>query len=247
MRKNHLNGKEKITKKRIIGFLGAIALVWAIGLFSDPALAALSFGGLVGWYSPNFGEINDYLTHRNTIWDTDWKFEEGMMYGAAVEYEITPNFKLRGEWNGFNAETSDSDGVGWMGYHAEYKLNLNAYTLSGIYTVSPKEALSPYIGIGLGQFMTKFRWDETRSIRGTPVDTSTGSETEGPIGFQALIGIEFGTETLLLWGEARYISAKVEMEDFESLGWVSLLDGRVSGTTIDLGGLFLNVGAIIRF
>lgn len=94
-------------KKKIIGFLGAVALVWAIGLFSDPALAALSFGGLVGWYSPNFGEVNSYLAHRNTIWDTDWKFEEGIMYGAAVEYEITPNFKLRGEWNSFNAETSD--------------------------------------------------------------------------------------------------------------------------------------------
>ena len=234
-------------KKKTVSFLGAGALVLVFSLFSGSVEAALNFGGLVGWYSPNFGEVNDYLDHRNTIWDTDWKFEGGMMYGAAVEYQITPNFKLRGEWNGFNGETSDSDGVGWMGYEAEYKLNVNAYTLSGIYTISPEKPVSPYIGASVGQFVTKFQWEEIRSIRGTPESTSAGSETEGPIGFQILMGIEHHTEKFLLRGETRYISAQVEIEDFESLGWVSLLDGRVSGTTIDLGGLLLNVGAIIRF
>ena len=103
-----------------------------------------SDGGL-GWYSPNFGEVNDYLDDIYTDW-TDLKFEEGMMYGAAVEYEITPNSKLRGEQNGFNAETSDSDGVGWMAYEAEYKLNVNAYTLSGIYTMTlPKSHYLPIL------------------------------------------------------------------------------------------------------
>ena len=68
------------------------------------------------------------------------------MYGAAVEYEITPNSKLRGEWNSFNAETSDSDGVGWRAYEAEYKLNVNAYTLSGIYTMTlPKSHYLPIL------------------------------------------------------------------------------------------------------
>ena len=202
---------------------------------------AWNLGGLVGWHSPNFGEVNDYLAHRNTIWDTDLEFEGGVMYGAAVEYEFTPNFKLRGEWNGFNSETSDSVDYVLEWYDAEYKLNVNAYTLSGIYTMSPEKSLSPYVGAGVGQFMTRFQRLETALLEGTPLLTSSGSETEGPFGFQVLMGIEFGTGILLLRGEARYISAQVKMEDFESY------DGSVSSTTIDLGGLFLNVGAIIRF
>lgn len=202
---------------------------------------ALNLGVLVGWYSPNFGEVNDYLDDVNDDWDTDLEFEGGMMYGAAVEYEFTPNFKLRGEWNAFKAETSDRVDYFSEWYEAEYKLNVSSYTLSGIYTISPEKPLSPYIGAGVGQFITRFQWSETASLEGSPLLASSGSETERPFGFQVLIGIEFGTGILLLRGEARYISAQVKMEDFESY------DDLVSGTTIDLGGLFLNVGAIIRF
>ncbi len=101
------------------------------------------------------------------------------------------------------------------------------------------------MGAGLGQFMTKFQWDETISIRGTPVWFTAGSEIEGPIGFQVLAGIRLGTGRVLLQGEAQYIFAKVRMEDFWS---VREYDGRrVDRITIDLSGLFLNVGAIIRF
>ncbi|MFQ5821776.1 MAG: hypothetical protein ACE5I5_17455 [Candidatus Heimdallarchaeota archaeon] len=229
-------------KMKIASFLGVGTLVLAFSLLSGSAQAALNFGGLVGWYNPNFGKVNDYLDSSvPPEWGIDLEFEGGMMYGAAVEYEITPNFKLRGEWNGFNAETSDSDGGGMFGYSAEYKLNVNAYTLSGIYTVSPAKPVSPYIGAGVGQFMTKFQWEEIELYTGTPWLTSTGSETEGPIGFQVLTGVRFDTGTLFLYGEAQYISAKVEMENFQSY------DGSVSGITIDLGGFFLNVGATIRF
>lgn len=229
-------------KKKMVGFLGAGALVLVFGLFSDSAQAELNFGGLVGWYNPNFSELNDYLdSSAPPEWGIDLEFEGGMMYGVAVEYEITPNFKLRGEWNSFNADTSDSDGGGNFGYSAEYKLNVNAYTLSGIYTMSPARPVFPYIGAGVGQIMTKFQWGEIELYAGTPWLTSTGSETEGPIGFQVLTGVGFNTGTLLLWGEARYIFAKVEMENFQSH------DGSVSGITIDLSGLFLNVGTIIRF
>ncbi len=202
---------------------------------------ALNLGGLVGWYSPNFGKVNDYLDGLNTTWFTGLEFEGGMMYGAALEYEFTPNFRLRGEWNGFNAKTSDRVHSFRGRYEAEYKLNVSPYTLSGIYTVVPEEPLSGYIGAGVGQFTTKFQWSETASEEGSPLLSSFGSETEGPLGFQLLMGFEFGTGMFLLRGECRYVSAKVKMKEFESY------DGSVSGTTIDLGGLFLNVGAIIRF
>jgi opacity protein-like surface antigen len=168
-----------------------------------------------------------------------------MAYGAGVEYEITPNFRLRGEWAGFNTDTSDSVSYfGWGSYEGEFKLAVNAYTLSGIYRMSPEESLSPYIGAGIGQFKAKLEQGESGSL---PPLTWVSvypppSETGEAIGFQALMGIEFGTEKFLLRGEARYISAEVEIEDF----WGGY-DSLVSDTKVDLGGLFLNVGAIIRF
>ena len=229
-------------KKKLVVSLGTGALVLVFGLLLSSAQAALSFGGLVGRYNPNFSELNDYLdSSAPPEWGIDLEFEGRVMNGAAVEYEITPNFRLRGEWNSFNAGTSDSNGGGMFGYRAEYKLNVNAYTFSGIYTMSPAKPISPYIGAGVGQFMTKFQWEEIEFYTGTPWLTSTGSETEGPIGFQVLSGVGFQTGTLLLWGEARYISAEVEMKNFQSH------DGSVSGITIDLSGLFLNVGTVIRF
>jgi len=71
--------------------------------------------------------------------------------------------------------------------------------------------------------------------------------TDEQFGFQILMGIEHHTEKFLLRGEARYISAQVEIEDFESLEWIPELDVYVRGTTIDLDGLFLNIGATIKF
>ena len=58
-------------KKKIVGLLGTGLLVCAFSLLSDPAQAALNFGGLVGWYSPNLGEAKDYLDIVNPFWDAD--------------------------------------------------------------------------------------------------------------------------------------------------------------------------------
>ena len=58
------------------------------------------------------------------------------------------------------------------------------------------------------------------------------------------MGIEFGTEKFLLWGEARHIYAKVEMEDFESLEWIPELDAHVSGTTMDLGKIRVSISRV---
>ncbi len=229
-------------KKKLVGFLGTGALVLVFGLLLGSAQAAFNFGGLVGWYNPNFSELNDYLDSSvSPHWGIDLEFEGRVMYGVAVEYEITPNFKLRGEWNSFNADTSDRGGRGHFGYSAEYKLNVNAYTLSGIYTMSPARPVFIYVGAGVGEIMTKFQWEEIELYTGSPWLASTGSETEGLMGFQVLSGVGFQTGALLLWGEARYVSAQVEMKNFQSH------DGSVSGITIDLSGLFLNVGTIIRF
>ncbi len=205
----------------------------------------LNFGGLVGRYSPNFGELKDYLDVASDFWEADLSFGEKTMYGLTVEYEIIPNFKVRGEWNGFNTQISVKDGHGWTGYRAKYELNLNSYTVSGIHMVTSEKPVSWYIGAGLGQFRTNFQWDEVISIRGSPVWSSTGKETERPIGFQVLAGIRLGTGAVFLQGEARYLFAQVRMEDFQS---VREYDGRrIEAITIDLSGLVLTVRAVVRF
>jgi hypothetical protein len=240
-------------KRKLIGLLGAGALVLVLGLFSGSAQAELKFGGLVGWYSPNFGEINDYLDWENDFWGTDLQFEGGMAYGAALEYGITPNFRLRGEWNGFKSETSETIEIDPGELNWEYKLNVNTYLLSVVYMGSPGQSVSPYMGVGVGQFMTKFQWEyplvylmpvvtpgqgeETAILpQSNGPSTYSGSETQGPIGFQVFVGIEAGTRAFSFRGEARYISAEAEMNEFP--------EGDIS---IDLSGLFLNVAAVIGF
>jgi len=197
----------------IVIFLVALGLS-AFALQNEPkGFQRLNFEGLVGRYNPNFGELKDYLIVANDFWEANLSFGEKIMYGLTAEYEITPNFKVRGEWNGFNTQISVKDGHGWTGYKAEYELNLNSYTVSGIHMVTSEKLVSWYIGAGLGQFRTNFQWDEVISIRGSPVWSSTGGETERSIGFQTLAGIKVGTGTVFLQGEARYIFAEVRTED----------------------------------
>ena len=201
----------------------------------------LSFGGLIGRYR-NFGELKDYLVLSSTFWRADLGFEGEEMRGLIVEYAITRNFKLRGEWSTSNTQINVKDGKGWTGYKAEYDLNVNAYIVSGIYTFTPEKALSYYIGAGLGQFKTNFQWDEIISIRASPRWWSRGEEIERPILFQILTGFRLGTGPVTLQVEV-HILPKVRMEDFRS---VREYDGqRIEGITIDLSGMW-SVGLVVR-
>lgn len=230
-------------KKKIIALLGVGLLVCFFSLFSDSAQAALNLGGLVGWYHSSFGEVNDYLDDVNEYWGTNLEFRGGLMYGITVDYEIIPNFKLRGRWSSFVTETSDNgQRTADFRYEADYKLSVNVLTLSGVYAMPRKEAASPYVGVGVSQFATKFQWSEAGLLNGAPFLTSFGSETEGSVGFEVLAGIEYDTGRFLLRGEASYVSAEAEMEDFESARRGAAL---VTRTTIDLSGLFLSLGVVI--
>lgn len=232
--------------KKGLSLVLVLVLILSVGAFAfqnEPdGFRRLSFGGLIGQYTPSFGELKDYLNLSSDFWEADLDFEGGEVRGLIVEYAITRNFKLRGEWSTLNTQISVKDGYGWTGYKAKYNLNVNASTVSGIHTITPEKALSYYIGAGLGQFMTKFQWDETISIRASPVWWSRGEETERPILFQILAGFRLGTGPVILQGEV-YILPKVRMEDFRS---VREYDGqRIEGITIDLSGMW-SVGAVVR-
>jgi len=232
--------------KKGLSLVLVLLLTLSVGAFAfqnEPdGFSRLSFGGLIGRYTPSFGELKDYLNLSSDFWEADLDFEGGEVRGLIVEYAITRNFKLRGEWSTLNTQISVKDGYGWTAYKAKYNLNVNASTVSGIHTITPEKALSYYIGAGLGQFMTKFQWDETISIRASPVWWSRGEETERPILFQILAGFRLGTGPVILQGEV-YILPKVRMEDFQS---VRHYDGkRIEGITIDLSGMW-SVGAVVR-
>jgi|GEM_PF-4964628 len=232
-------------RKTTLVLLLFLVLTLSVGAFAfqnEPeGFRRLSFGGLIGRYG-NFGELRDYLVLSSTFWGADLGFEGEEMRGLIVEYAITRNFKLRGEWSTSNTQINVKDGHGWTAYKAEYNLNVNAYIVSGIYTFTPEKALSYYIGAGLGQFKTKFQWDETISIRASPRWWSRGEETERPILFQILTGFRLGTGPVILQVEVN-ILPKVRMGDFRS---VREYDGqRIEGITIDLSGMW-SAGVIIR-
>jgi len=233
-------------RKTILVLLLVLVLTLSAGAFAfqnEPdGFRRLSFGGLIGQYSPIFGELKDYLNLSGDFWNADLGLEDGGVQGLIVEYAITRNFKLRGQWSTFNTQISVKDGHGWTAYKAKYNLNVNAYTVSGIYTITPEKALSYYIGAGLGQFKTEFQWDETIWRRGSPALWSRGEETERPILFQILAGFRLGTGPVTLQVKV-HILPKVRMEDFRS---VREYDGqRIEGITIDLSGMW-SVGLVVR-
>jgi len=241
-----VGGGEKAMKKGLLLVL-ILVLTLSVGAFAfqnEPeGFSRLSFGGLIGRYTPSFGELKDYLDlSSSTPWEADLDFEGRGVRGLIVEYAIAHNFKFRGQWSAFNTQISIKNGRGWTAYKANYSLNVNAYTVSGIYTISPEKTLSYYIGAGLGRFVTEFEWDEVLWRRGSPAKWSRGGETEKPILFQMLAGFRLGTGPVTLQGEV-YILPKVRMEDFRS---VLKYDGqRIEGITIDLSGRW-SVGMVVR-
>ena len=223
--------------KKKMGFIGIVALVSVLMFGMVPAQAGLlSIGGMAGYYNPNFGEINDDLFEEiNALTGMDLKFKGGLAYGLAVGYDISPNFKIRGEYNTFTSKTSDSYlydfGLGEEKW--EFKLTTTPIILSGIYRISPDIPLCPYIGAGIGYFDTKISCKGKKYFLGMLVDEYSDSDKDKPIGYQVLGGVEFGGEGFSLAAEARYIIAEAEMEDW--------------GTKVDLGGLFAGLIASIKF
>ena len=238
-------------KKKVVGFLVAGALVCAFSLVSGPARAALNFGGLVGWYNPTYGEVNEDLEGLNQRFGTSWELGSGLAYGLNLNYALSPNWRIRGEYFAFSSKTSDSYSGVIHGHDVdidyEIKASLGALILSGIYRFSPDKAFSPYAGVGIGSFSTELKTEATgegsyywhyQDWEGN-VNTSQ-SDKAAPIGFQFLGGVEYKIgENLSILGELRYINAKA----------TALLEGEGPGDNpyndgedIDWSGFSLGLG-----
>jgi len=212
--------------RKKIGVIGVAALISVLIFGVVPAQAGLlNVGGMAGYYNPNFGEVNDeYLEGFSK------KFEGGLTYGLALSYDISPNIRIRGEYNTFTSKASDDTLSPIMTF--EEKLTVTPIILSGIYRISPNVPLCPYIGAGVGSFSTKM--EERIEFLGIPVPYE---DEDSPIGFQVLGGVEFGGGNFSLAAEARYIVAKAELNSDEAAFY----------TNVDLGGLFVGLIASIKF
>lgn len=182
-------------RKKIIGFMIAGVLVLAFGFASTPARAQFSLGVVGGYYSPNFGQVNDdYLAGLGT----DLEFKAGIMYGLALGYDLPARFGLRLEYDSFESKTSDED--------RDFELTVTPMMLSLTYSLSPA-----YIGAGVGLFSTK--------LKSTYSESESDSDSDSPTGFVLLAGFEFGGESPFLGLEARYVvgtKAKLEDPDFDT-------------------------------
>jgi len=224
-------------RKKIVGFMVAGVLVLGLGFISTPARAELSLGVVGGYYSPNFGQVNDDLEEINTELGTDLEFKAGMMYGLALGYDLPARFGLRLEYNSFTSKTSDtwSETEGLWEYREDldFKLTVTPVILSLLYGFSPF-----YIGAGVGSFSTKLKftseWEEY--FEGFLVDSDSWSDSDddSPTGFVLLAGFEFGGDSPFLDVEARYVvGTKAKLEDIE--------------TEVDLSGLQLSLLGGFKF
>ena len=207
-------------RKKVVGFIVAGTLVLTLGLTSTPARCEFSLGLGAGYYSPNFGQVNDDLDEVNDLLGTDLEFKAGMMYGLALGYDLGSRFGLRLEYNSFESKTSD---VLWADpttrVDLEYKLTVTPLSLALTYGFSPF-----YVGAGVGSFPTELQW-------GFLVDSVfiSVSDSNSPTGFILLGGFRFG-EPIFLNLEARYIvgtKAKLEPD-----GWDTEVD--LSGPQLSL-------------
>jgi len=229
--------KERKMRKKIVGFMIVGMLILVFGLASTPARAELSVGLVGGYYSPNFGKINDEWDEMNDLLDTDLGFKAGMMYGLALGYDLPPRFGLRLEYNSFESKTSDTWSFAWDSWEyrsaLDVKLTVTPVILSLLYGFSPF-----YIGAGVGSFSTKVKstWTFEEYYDGILEDSESdsASDNDSPTGLVLLAGYGFGGEPVFLNLEARYVvGTKAKLEDFE--------------TEVDLSGLQLSLLGGFKF
>lgn len=206
-----------LLKAKVLGLVGVVIL-----LFCFPALASLSAGLSLGYFSPTYGEVNEDLEGLNDRLGTSWELENGLAYGLNLAYDLKPNWRIRGEYFTFSSKTSDSFSgvIGGLDVNIDYeiKASLGALILSGIYRFSPDKTFSPYAGVGIGSFSTELKTEAGEGSYGywhyedwEGNVTTSQSDKVASIGFQFLGGVEYKIgENLSILGELRYINAKAK-------------------------------------
>lgn len=225
-------------RKKVISFLIAGVVVLILGFVSTPARSELSLGVLGGYYSPNFGKINDDLEEDfNTPYGTVLGFTGTMMYGLTLGYDLPGRFGLRLEYGSFESKTSDAvsetEDLWEQRVDIDCKVTVRPLLLCLTYGLSPF-----YLGAGVGSFSTEAEDTFTYELYhdGSLVDSEfdTRSDSDRPSGLMLLVGFRFGTKPTFLNLELRYVvNTKAKLEDVE--------------TEVDLSGLQFSLLGGLKF
>jgi len=182
--------------------------------------ASLGIGIGGGYYSPNFGEINELFEEGNEVAGTHFKFKPGMVCGVELSCDVNSHLSLRIEYFNFSSTTEDflsnvyitlPDAPDYeVNVDASYKLSATPIFLLAIYQLCMGNSWCPYIGLGVGSFASKVEGNfDYEQVDGPGKGTISESYEDSPIGYQILAGIAGNiTESLVLKAEARYVSAK---------------------------------------
>lgn len=237
--------------KKLVCFGILILLLLGLGAAqANVNETGLSFGVIGGWYLPGYGEINDDLEDINDYWGTNLRFRSGPILGFTASYDFTPNFRLRGELARFSRGTRDEATLSgsywyyWWYYYWEETMDFTAeltvisLTLSGLYMFPSTSSIRPYLGAGIGQFITTLKTkgsvEHDKWVDGWHYYHDEYSfrdrDTDSPLGVQILVGIEGElSENISFAIEGRYTIAEAEFE-LDKIDWEP---------EVNLGGLTL--------
>ena len=225
-------------RKKVVSFLIAGVFVLILGFVSTPARSELSLGVLGGYYSPNFGKINDDLEKDfNTPYGTNLGLTGAMMYGLTLGYDLPGRFAVRLEYGSFESKTSDTvsetEDLREQRVDIDCKVNVRPLLLFLTCGLSPF-----YLGAGIGSFSTEVEGTFTyeRYSDGSLVDSEfeTRSDSDRPSGLVLLVGFRLGAKPTFLNLEARYVGdSKAKLEDVE--------------TEVDLSGLQFSLLGGLKF
>lgn len=217
--------------KKVVCFVILVLLLLGLGTAQAQIVdeKKWSFGGVFGWYSPSYGEINDWLEEINKYWKTDLGLGGGPIVGLTASYALTPNLSLRGEIARFRSETSDKatlSGSEWWYWYYNWEETLKfdgemtvipviftlVYTFPEIFpqefdALQQKFSLRPYLGVGVGQFVTtakgsaKYTYDEWLNGWHLYHDEwqIKDEDTDKPFGVQLLGGVEGELSERVSW------------------------------------------------
>ena len=228
-------------RKIVLGVL-VVFSVLAFSGFAQARIVAqtypkFGFGVVLGSYSPNCQEWNDYLGKINDVWDMSLALEKGEVYGLNVAVDITPNIRVRGELTEFSTGTSDT-GYDWWGdrLDVDAQLNITSFWGDGVLLLSPYQSASglfvtPYIGGGIGymavdgtmsatytdSWWSYYNWSANDSASDSTVAGRIIGGIEGRIGENFEFALE-GNYTVTSGTDLKF--SKFDQEFKDSLGGV---------------------------
>lgn len=206
-----------------------LAMAVTISLLAPPASASFWLKGMGFHYSPDYGDLGDTLEEKALVYETPKKLKAGSGFAFSSGYDFSKNWGIRLDSFSF---------TGIADYHHPasmvlIKTSTSPILLSGIYRIQNQNKWHPYFGVGIGIFRSEFT--ATKVVWGHLIEEF---QTDSPIGFQWLLGIEYRLEGGLLFsGELRYLSAKTEYPAFQC----------IEDSSTDWSGIFFSIGIGYRF